>query len=265
MKLITVLLTCLFTCVVLAAEKIETIQLNHRLASEVLPEVQAFLPKSAAARAYNEIIIIKADSAVIDDIKQLIIKLDTPPQRVRVSLLKTDEVLTEQQRNPLSATLELNRDTASNGASLIRRWSTNKSQNKERNFQAQGIAGKPMLIMMGQEIPQREQYLYFSQFGDVEIQSNTSYISLQNGFQAVATILPNNHVIIAIHPHFSSLSPRNGTLTQSEVISTVTGAAGSWIELGQLDNEKNLEKQSSTSYHTHRQQQKTIYIKVDQL
>lgn len=264
MKLITVLLICLFTCVVLAAEKIETIQLNHRLASEVLPEVQAFLPKSAAARAYNEIIIIKADSAVIDDIKQLIIKLDTPPQRLRVSLLKTDEVLTEQQRNPLSAALEFNRDTTSSGVSL-RRWSTNKSQNKERNFQAQGIAGKPMLIMMGQEIPQQEQYLYFSQFGGVEIQSNTSYISLQNGFQAVATILPNNQVIIAIHPHFSSLSPRNGTLTQSEVISTVTGAAGSWIELGQLDNEKNLEKQSSTSYHTHRQQQQTIYIKVDQL
>lgn len=264
MKLITVVLICLFTTVVLAEQRIETIQLNHRLASEVLPEVQAFLSKGATARAYNELIIIKADTHVIDDIKQLINKLDTPPQRIRVSLLKTDEVLTEQQRNQVSAELEFNDDTAS-GVVSLRRWSTNESQNKERNFQAQGIAGKPILIMVGQEIPQHEQYLYFSQFGGVEIQSNTSYISLQNGFQAVATILPNNQVIIDIHPNFSSLSPRSGTINRSDVISTITGAAGSWIELGQLDNEKNLEKQSSTSYHTHRLQQQSIYIKVDQL
>lgn len=264
MKFIAVLFIFLFTPIALAENKIETIQLNHRLASEVLPEVQAFLPKGATARAYNELIIIKAEIPVIADIKKLINQLDTPPQRLRVSLLRTNEVLAKHQQSQTSAGVDINNDNTS-GIISIKRWSTNKSQNKTRNYQAQGLAGKPILILMGQDIPQQEQHLYINQYGGIGIQPNTSYISLQNGFQAVARILPNNQVVIDIHPRFSNLNPRHGIINRGELITSITGAAGTWLELGQIDNEKNLEKQGATSYHTHRQQQQTIYIKVEQL
>lgn len=52
----------LFSGQLLAENRIETIQLNHRLTSEVLPEVQAFLPKEATARAFNDFIIIQAEA-----------------------------------------------------------------------------------------------------------------------------------------------------------------------------------------------------------
>ena len=54
------------------AAKIETIQLNHRLAVEVLPEIHAFLPEKATARALNDFIIVKAEPDDLRQIKTLI-------------------------------------------------------------------------------------------------------------------------------------------------------------------------------------------------
>ena len=263
MKVIMIVLMYLFSLTALANQQLETIQLNHRLANEVLSEIHPFLPKGATARAYNELIIIKADSKTIKEIKHLINKLDTPPQRLKVSVLVTDEDLSKHQIEQFSAGIDIS-DEDRYGSGSIKRWSTNKSQNKEHTYQAQGMAGKPIFINLGQDIAQQERYLYFNRYGGVSTQQTTSYISLKNGFQAVANILPNNQVIVEIHPEFSSFNPRNGTINSSNVISTVSGAAGSWLELGQVDNEKSLEKQGSTSYHTHRQQQQSIYIKVEQ-
>ena len=89
MKVLLFTLLTLFSSIIFAEQKIEPIQLNHRLAVEVLPEIQAFLPEKATARAFNDFIIVKAENDVIHSIRQLINKLDTPPQRLRITVLKT--------------------------------------------------------------------------------------------------------------------------------------------------------------------------------
>ncbi len=262
MKIIAFILFSIISCTSWAAAKIETIQLNHRLATEVLPEVQAFLPKEATARAFNHFIILKAESNVINDIKLLINKLDTPLQRLKISVIKTDEILSDQQGAQDNATIVLSNDGFSGNLS-VNRWSTNSANHSNQHYQAQGIAGRPILLTLGQDIPQQEQYLVLRQDGDLAVQSDTYYLNINNGFQAVATILPNHQATIDIHPMFEQFNKRDGTIKKSEVISSVAGPVGQWIELGQIDNEKNIENQGSTRYHTHRQQRQTIYIKVE--
>lgn len=245
-----------------ADNKIETIQLNHRLAVEVLPEVQAFLPKNATARAFNDFIVLKAEPHVIKDIKQLIYRLDTPLQRLKISVLSTDEKLSDRQNSQFNADIAVD-DKELSGHVSVQKWSTNRSQNKEQHYQAQGLADKPILINMGQDIPQKEQILILRPDGNLAVQTNTSYININNGFQAVAHVLPNHQVIVDIHPMFSHLSNRNGVIDRSQIISSISGPVGSWIELGQIDNEKNIAKKGAKSYYSHRQLTHTIYIKVD--
>ncbi|NQZ54072.1 MAG: hypothetical protein HRT93_07450 [Piscirickettsiaceae bacterium] len=264
MRIITFTFLMIMSSWLWAETKIETIQLNHRLATEVLPEVQAFLPKGATARAFNEFIILKAEPTVIEEIKQLINQLDTALQRLKISVLKTDEILSEQQGSQDNATIVLSNDGFS-GDVRVKRWSTDKATGGSQRYQAQGVAGRPILITMGQDIPQKEQYLLLTPYGGVAAQSNTYYLNIDNGFQAVARILPNHQVIIDIHPLFNQLNKRNGVIETTEAVSSISGPAGEWIMLGQIDNEKNIEKQGSTRYHTHRQQQQTIYIKVDNI
>ena len=243
--------------------KIETIQLNHRLAVEVLPEVQAFLPKEATARAFNDVIILKAEHNVISDIKQLIHKLDTPLQRLKITVLRTNERLSEQQKSQIIADIEAS-DKGTKAGVSIRKWSTKDTKNKDQQYQAQGIAGRPILISMGQEIPQQEQYLVLRADGDLALQSSTHYLDINNGFQAVARILPNHHATVDIHPVFSTFSKQTGVIDRSQIMTSVSGPVGTWLEIGSIENEKNIEKQGVTSYHSRHQLQQTLYLKVEQ-
>jgi len=247
-----------------AESKIETIQLNHRVAADVLADVQVFLPNNATARAFNEFIILKADPKVIKEIKQLINQLDTPLQRLKISILNTDQVVLDQHGNQVSGSLTVGSDSPSASIKL-RRWSTQNKQNKEHSYQAQGIANRPILILIGEKIPQKEQAIRFNSFGDVSVQSSTYYIETGNGFQAIANILPNHRVSVDIHPRFSHFDRRTGSINNSEIITRISGPVGQWIELGKIGDTSDIDSQGVTRYQTHRQHHQTVYIKVEQL
>ncbi len=264
MKPIAFFLLSLFSTISFAEQRIETIQLNHRLAVEVLTEVQAFLPEPATARAFNDFIIVKAEQDVIQSIKQLIHQLDTPPQRLHITVLKTYDVLHDLQASQIAADIDVHdRDIA--GSVSIQRWSTRDTKNNEQFYRAQGIANQPILISMGEEVPQSEQYLVLRRGGDLAVQTETSYLNIDSGFRAVARILPNYHVILDIHPQFSEFSNQDGIINRSQIITRLSGPIGTWLELGQIDNEKNIRKYGTTTYRSHDKKQQHIYIKVDQL
>ena len=260
MKIVLFLMLGLFSCLYWAEDQIETIQLNHRLAEEILPEVEPFLSQNATARAFNEFIIIKAEPSEIKQLKQLISTLDTPLQRLKVSVLRTDEKLVDQQGFGVNADVAISNENTS-GTVSVRKWSTENNRNKDQYYQAQGIAGKPITITMGQEIPEKEQQLFllFSR------QSETYYLNVNSGFDAVARILPNNQVSIDIHPQFSKYNKNDGSVDRSQIISSISGPAGTWLELGTIDNDKNRNKQGANTYHSHQSLQEIIYIKVEEL
>ena len=259
--LLTILLV--FSPLSFANQVIETIQLNHRLPTELLPEIQAFLPENATARAFNNVLIIKAERAEIENIKQLLNKLDVPPQRIEISVLRSYDALSDRQNIRLDGDVQVENGDIS-GHITVNSWSTQDSKNKEQAYKALGIAGKPVLILMGEDIPQHEQYLVLRHDGDLAIQSQTHFISLNNGFEALARILPNNQVIVDIHPIFSQQEKRFGSITNTRVITSVSGPVGSWLEIGQISNQQNIKKQGTTSYHSHKEKQQSIYIKVEQ-
>jgi len=95
------------------------------------------------------------------------------------------------------------------------------------------------------------------------VETTTSYISLDNGFQAVARFLNNQQVHVDIHPFFSQLSRQNGIIEQSQVITTLIGPVGQWLELGHISDEENIESTGVTRYHSHQTQQQRLYLKVE--
>lgn len=248
----------------LAAPTIETIQLNHRLASEVLPEIQAFLPKNATARAFNELIIIKAEKHEIETLRQLIYKLDTPAQRILISVLKTYDTISDRRNVELSGDIEIS-DSHAAGQVKLEGWSTKDNKNSDQYFQARGIAGRPILIAMGEIIPQKEQYLVLRDDISLAINEITHYLDINSGFEAIATILPNHQTIIEIHPGFGQYITQNGIIQHSRLFTSVSGPIDTWLEIGQLHHQKNIEKAGTTSYHSESQKQQAIYIKVEQL
>lgn len=264
MRIVLFALFSLVNSFAFADNKIETIQLNHRLASEVLTEIQPFIPKEAIARASNDFIILQATPQVIAEIKQLINKLDIPAQNLTVSVLKTDTVLSDSQRSQMSSDILIDKRGGSLEAG-IRQWSTNNSRNKDQQYQARGIAGQAIMITTGQALPQKEQSLFLSANGDLGIQTKTTYIDIKNGFQAIANILPNHQVNIQIYPQFATFSKRNGITDRSQLFSSISGPVGVWLEIGQVSSDKNIQQLGVTRYQTHHQQAQFIYIKIDEI
>tara|TARA_R110002167_G_scaffold8807_5_gene40371 strand:- start:2019 stop:2822 length:804 start_codon:yes stop_codon:yes gene_type:complete len=264
MRILIFALLSLVNSLVLAENKIETIQLNHRLAAEVLTEIQPFLPTEATARAANDFIILQANPNVITEIRQLINQLDTPAQSLLISVLKSDEALSDNQRSQIDTDVAIN-DQRADAALSIRHWSTSNSRNKNQQYQARGTAGRPIMITTGQALPQKEQFLVQNTHGDLAVQSNTRYIDINNGFQAIAHIHPNHQVSIEIYPQFASFAKRNGTISQSEMFTNISGPVGSWLKIGQVSSEKNITQAGTTDYQTQHSQQQFIYLKVDEI
>ena len=254
----------LFNNLLLAEDNIETIQLNHRLASEVLPEIQAFLPKQATARAFNDFIILQADSKTINQIRQLINKLDTPLQRLKVTVIRTDQILSNQDGSQISGHISIENGDIGGGVS-VQTWSSQNARNKDQYFQAQGIANTAISIHMGEDLPQQEQYLILRADGDLAVQNTTHYININNGFKAIARVLPNHQVTIDVRPLFGHFSSQTGTVEKSSIVTTVSGSEGAWILLGETNNGENIDQSGTTRYHSHKQQHQNIYIKVEQL
>ena len=264
MRILVLAVFSLFSLLALADNEIETIQLNHRLAAEVLAEIQPFLPAEATARAANDFIILQASSKVITDIKQLINQLDTPAQSLMISVLKSDQALSASQRSQIDTDVIIERHGVSAGIS-IRDWSTSNTRNKDQQYQARGIAGRPIMISTGQSLPQKEQYLLLSSNGDRAVETNTTYIDINNGFQAIANILPNHQVSVEIYPEFSTFSKRNGVISQSQMFTHIYGSVGTWLELGQISNDQNITQAGANHYQTSHTEQQFIYIRVDEI
>ncbi|MFT7414182.1 MAG: hypothetical protein ACI9FO_000840, partial [Methylophagaceae bacterium] len=115
-----------------------------------------------------------------------------------------------------------------------------------------------------QALPQKEQFLLLNSNGDLAVQTNTRYIDINNGFQAIAHILPNHQVRVEIYPHFATFSKKNGIISQSEMFTNILGSVGTWLEIGQVSNDKNRASHGATHHQTHHTQQHFIYIKVDE-
>jgi hypothetical protein len=261
MKILIFVMLSLFSVNVFAEVKLETIELKHRLASEILPDVQAFLPADSTARAHQNLILIKADTATINEIRSLIKKIDTPLQRIKITVVNTDQNLGDQQKTNIAAGVTVN-DGDVNANVRANHWSTKDNRNKDKQYRAQGLTDNPITISMGQDIPQEEQLIFVGPFGR-GVETNTTYVSLDNGFQAVARLLSDQQVHVDIHPFFSELSRRNGTISQSQAITSIAGPLGQWIELGYIGENENIDKRGAKSYHSHQADQQRLYLKVE--
>jgi len=260
MRITLLLSALLFSVSVFAETQIHTINLKHRLAAEILPQIEAFLPENATVRAYDNMLILKSDRATLANVQQILDKLDKPQQSLIVTVTRSSEDLAHQRgsRNQL----EIEADDGINASASINRWSTKNRDERDQQYRARTISGNPVSISLGEDSPQQQQLVFIGPRG-VGVANETRYISTANGFQAVPHLLPDGQVRVEIHPFFSKLSRVDGDIRSSEVITTVVGDTGEWLEIGRIAENAELERDGVTSYRSHGEQQQILYLKIE--
>lgn len=254
------LCTLLLSASVFAETSIHTIHLKHRLAAELLPQLEAFLPETATIQAYDNILILKSDRATLANVQQILDQLDKPLQSLIVTVVRTSENLHQQHKN--STQVQVESDSDIQASVSINRWSTQGLKDRDQHYQARTMTGQPVFIRLGEATPQRQQLVFIGPRG-AAVASETRYIDTDNGFQAVPYLLPDGQVKVEIHPFFSKLSRVDGDIRSSEVISAVTGQLGQWIEIGRIVDNAERIREGVTSYRSHGEQSQILYLKIE--
>lgn len=250
-----------FICLALPAfaDQIRTIQLQHRLAAEILPMIEPMIDNYTTINGHDNLLIIKSSSQSFNEIEQLVKQLDSRVQSLTVTVLRTQQQINDERFSNDQLNIDL--ENPKNSSLEINRWSTKNSRERDQQYQARGIAGQPIDIQMGRAVADNQQQLIFYPHGGIAVQESTLYIQLDNGFQARVNILGNQQARVDIFPLFSEMH-RNGDITSTSLLTTVNGPVNQWILIGQI-GEQQRQQQNAKTYRSHQDEQQWLYLKIE--
>lgn len=220
----------------------EVIELQHRMASEILPAITSLLEPYERASHYGHQIIIQAEDKKIAELRSLIQQLDTPPKRLLISV--------DNSGNRVSTERGFNIDTRvsdKNGYIISGQKTSSSVQIKHRSSQGnnadirsvQTLEGHAALVQTGQQIQQS----HWGAGHNQRPQRTITTRELSQGFYAVAYV-HGDMVTIELSNHADQLDPTNQNITQRQASSAhLSGRLNEWIPVSNISG--NHQNQSS--------------------
>ncbi|WP_043311302.1 secretin N-terminal domain-containing protein [Pseudomonas sp. ML96] len=246
----------------------ELIQLNYRMADEVLPLVQTALDGQGKASAYGNQLMINASPDKIAEIRDLLGQLDQAPRRLLISVDTSEQSLDSGSGYRVDGSISAGDAEVIagrgevNGRDQVRiiRRSTNSRGGGTQQVQA--TEGYPALIQVGQSVPVTSTSV--GPYG--QVYQNTQYRDVNQGFYVTATLSGD-----VVHLNISSNNDRVNR-SRPDVIDTqstdtrVSGRIGEWIPLGGV-SQQNQSNDSGFArrYSTQGANDMSLRIKVDAL
>jgi len=239
---------------------IETIQLQHRPANEIIPIVEPMLAPQASVTGTGYKLIIKSTPDNINEIQAMLEEIDINQNQLKVYVSLGRQ--TESSRSGQSVRVEANSDIGSveagsapieddSGVSIANdktkfdaRIYESRSRNQTPVVQVMSVTeGYWAKISMGQSIPTATR----TRNSDGTVTESVTYQTVMTGYE----VMPRTHndtVTLTIKPLRQSAST-DGSIETTELESTVTGKLGEWIFLGGTDHAENLQN-SGITYRT---------------
>ncbi|AGA86549.1 secretin N-terminal domain-containing protein [Stutzerimonas stutzeri] len=268
MTLRTLLLTAsLSLCLPLHAAT-EVIQLNNRMAEDVIPVAESVLGNQGRVTAYGNQLIVNAPDSMISELRRVIDQLDVAPKRLLISVDTQDSASSSAGGYQVDGSVrsgdvefETGRgEIAGRDRVRIIRRSTNSRDGGIQQVQAS--EGYPALIQVGQSVPLTTQ----GTDGYGQIYQQTQYRDVLRGFYATATV-HGDRVQISISSTRDRLAQgRSGVVEMQNADTRVSGRVGEWITIGGIDESADSEQRGTLRrYSTQSSQNLSMRLKVDVL
>ena len=270
MKRICMLLALMLMTSAAQAASITTIQLNNRLAAEIIPIIKPMLDAGEVITGSGYKLFLRASPQSLEQIRDIVDALDTAAKMLQVSVFQGSEQELETRR--VSGNLQIDNGNTSvgignsnknNSAGSISYNSGNVSgdiiaatrhQHQSSNpvHQLRVSEGTEGFIQTGKQIPYLTGY------------RNTEYKDVTTGFYVLPRVR-GDMVTLQISPFKNSLAKAGiGSIDTQSARTTITGRIGEWLPVGGV-TEQSKRSQSSigSSSSTKSQSQQSIWIKAD--
>lgn len=246
----------------------EVIQLDNRMAEDVIPVAESVLGGQGRVTAYGSQLIVNAPDALISELRQVIDQLDVEPKRLLISVDTQDSASSsaggyQVDGSVRSGDVEFETGRGAVGGRdrvrIIRRSTNSRNGGVQ---QVQASEGYPALIQVGQSVPLTTQ----GTDGYGQIYQQTQYRDVLRGFYATATV-HGDRVQVTISSTRDRLAQGRGGVVEVQNADTrVSGRIGEWITIGGVDESASSEQQGTLRrYSTQGGQNLSMRLKVDVL
>lgn len=260
-----------FICMPLHAEmQLETIQLQHRTADEVIGILQPMVAKGGSLSGTGYKLFVKTTPDNLEQIRKMIADIDTAPTQLLVSV-SLDRAVMEENAG-VSARVRVEGPHAQRGnepdaanpkikydARMFERAQTERTPQVQQVRVSEGLWAT---IQTGQAIPIASR----TQNPDGTVTETYTYTAVASGFQVLPRV-SGDTVTLHIRPRAQSPNAAGGGVyNTTEVETTVSGKLGHWIPLGSVDNSQQRSG-SGIVYSTRERgdESNQIYVKVERI
>lgn len=250
-----------------AAPRSEILTLNYRTADELLPLLQSVLGDTGRVSAYRNQLVVSAEPEQLDELRELLQQLDTPPRRLLISVDSQQGSHSRQDGYRVDGSLSAGNVEIiagrgeHHGQDRLRIFRRSSGSNDGSLQQVQATEGYPAQIMAGQNLPityrGRDAYGYPRHYQE--------YREVSRGFEVIASV-QGEQVVLSIRSQQDRLGRQPGVIDTQYADTRLSGRLGEWIELGGIEESRTLEHSEILSRQTGTQHQgQTLRIKVELL
>lgn len=259
------ILTCSITAAHAASEVIE---LNFRMAEDVLPVANSILGTDGRATAYGNQLIVNAPPNKIAELRSILSRIDTQPRRLLISVDTQGNQYGSERGYQANGTIGGRHGEIvigqgeQHGRDQVR-IIRNTTQSRDGALQTvQTLEGSAALVQVGHDIPQRS--TRYGRHG--QVQEHTEYRAVNQGFYVTATVTGDQ-----VHVEINSQNDRHnrqhkGVINTQNTSSRVSGRIGEWINVSGVQSDTSSRQNGFTqkNYSTG-QENSHLQIKVEVL
>lgn len=252
-RALTVLLIAL---PIYATAEMNFIPLQHRNAEELVPLLRPVLDEGVGLTGRGDTLIVNAPPESLAQIRTLVKQLDTPLERLQITVIQGDDSSQQRLHGSASGSLE---------SPTVRIYGTQSAANNTLSQRLQVLEGQWATIRTGEQVPVVTQHSTPPLHGPFTTQG-VEYKNVESGFE-VKPQLRGNEVTLEVRPFRARrAATAGGVIEQQELVTTVSGHLGEWLELGGVAEQQH-DVGAGTVYATrsHQRSNGTIRLKVERL
>ncbi|MBK9019184.1 MAG: hypothetical protein IPL72_03960 [Sulfuritalea sp.] len=244
-------------------QTLEIIDLRHRSAEQLLPQIAPFVEPGGAISGMNDKLFLRASRRNQAEIRDLVAALDTPLRRLMISVRQDGADSGTERGAGVTGRVEV----GAGGTAISGRGHLYQSDSRSRrdvSQQVQTIDGGRAAIMVGQSMVLPLRQLILTPLGAVVSESLVQR-DLGTGFVAVPRV-NGDRVTLEISPRDDTPGPLPGSVNTQRLITTISGRLGEWLELGGSVGEQSGTTGGITRYGTQSAtRSRRLLLKVDEL
>lgn len=265
-RVLAVIAASLLACVSLA-QSLQTIDLQHRTAEEVIPVLQPLLEPGGALSGQGYTLFVRTSAANLAQLRAALAQIDRKQRQLLVSVRRSSAQDIERERIEGSGTVRSDRAAVSvNERPSARSGATVRGNDSRLRTSGGGISsvsvleGSPAFISSGTSVP-----VITTVAGGVGRHrwgaTSTQYRDLTNGF-LVTPRVNGEAVVLDIEQRAEGL--RHGSIQTQQLSTQMSARVGEWVQLGGIESSSSSTQTGILSRrHSTSSDSQSVWVKVD--